>query len=362
MISAIELLKSHPELSNGKKLTESDFFLEFEYTFGSRTIKFTWDLYQECFNNLSYNGMSLYTLTKEDLTKNIHESGMNVYEFLVLVYHECGINPYFFASEIIRMPTFERDYTRFTLDIGKVAQIAAFMKGFHSVLCNPRQTGSSSLLAVLYNWLEMFRTNCSNILLPVRSTGDYLLFMDKIAAIKEGIPKMFFEPYITSTFMYEHDVCTNYVFVNDFEFLEEPQYQFMLRTNQIRFKPSIGIFFGHIGFRTKLQLVGNTVINRYPSENLYKYVEEMTIRFDEKYCINPEKCFENPVNIYGTPFPNPIEGNDRQNYILTIKYDEHHICKQEALDHLKEILPPELYDSEVRRIHVDHAYESDDRK
>lgn len=361
MISVIELLEQHPEINNGKKLTNSDFFLEFDYTFGTKTITFTWSLYQECFNNLNYNGMNLYTLTKDDLGKNIHESGLTVQEFLVLLYHECGINPYFFASEIIRVPTFEKDYTKFTLDIGKVSQISALMAGFHSVLCNPRHSGSNTLLAILYNWVEMFRGSCSNIILPVRTTSDYLLFRDKIDGIRDAIPSMFFEPYILSTFFYTPEVFTNYVFVNDFEFLEEEQYEFMIRANNIRFKPSIGIFFGHIGFKTRLQLVGNTVINRDPSPVLAQYIESMTIKYDEKYFLTPEKCFEEARNVYGNSYPNKIEGNDRQNFILTILYDEHHICKQETLDHMKSIFPPDIYDSEVRRIHVDHEYAPGER-
>lgn len=353
MIDVFERLKTDDFDWETRIETKRDLFRPFDHDFGNRSVQFDYSVYEDGINWLMYNSKTLYTLTKDDFNQVIRFVGLTVKEFLILVYRECAINPTFFITEICRAPTIEGTYGRFVLDIGKMAQLNAFEASMNSILYNPRQSGSTLFLCALHNWIAMFRPYSANILVPSKSESDYQLYMDKVEAVKNGLPKVFFHPDIKETFHFKnHSQFTNFILVNDFEFLMDKQYGYLNTINNIKSTANLGVYPARIGFSTRVQIVGNSTINQEPSDILKNLISSKYIRMNEIYFDKPNK----DISMKRIPNPNipdkmeEILPRDYNKYILEILFDERHIMTEEELEHMSKIIPEEYYDSEIRRM------------
>ena len=340
---------------------KKDIFKELTYNFYGREVKFTWDLYQDGLEWLKYNSKTIYNVTENDFHTIIPYIGLTVLEYMVLIYQECAINPAFFYMEICRVPEIGGTYARTVLDIGKFTQINAFYKGYNSMLYNPRQTGVTMLLACLYNWVTIFRRWSANILVPTRSETDYKMFKEKIDLVKKGLPQVFFSPTIAETYHYSNNSkFVNYLFINEFEFLDDKQYLYMFNINGIKTKTDINIYPADIGFSTGVQMIGNSTINKNPSDELLKFMDNAFVQVAETDFCDPGYAFQRKMIEY-----NPGHGKetlrerDYYKYILEIRFDETHIMSPENLDHMSKILPDEYYDTEIRRIRPDRPRKDD---
>lgn len=324
----------------GKK----DLFKEFDHYFGERKIHFDHSLYEDGIHWMTMNGMTLYSITEKDFSKMIRFIGLTVKEFITLVYKECALSVKFFMSEICRVPLVDGGFNSYILDVGKFAQLTAFENELNSLLCNPRQTGSTMFLCGLYNWIIMFRSYCSNIMIMDRSRPDYEMFMEKVAAVRKGIPHVFFHEEIRETYHYQNNRnFTNYLFVNEFEFLEDAQYQYFNTLYSLKSKTNMGIYPANIGFSTKTQLVANSTVNSKPSELLKNIIQNRYIGITEDFFDAPVDFMKNKASVV------PSEYNSK---IIEIRFDEIHIMSTDNLNKMKKLFEtlPEAYDTEIRRL------------
>lgn len=335
MISLMELFETKPEIFNHASMKESDFFKEFTYQFGSRSIHFTWDLYQECLSGLRSNKIDFYNPSVTELFMNIHRDNITVQQFLILLYHECGINPYFFISEVAQVPGFYFDeYESFNLDIGKATQIFSFMNGYHSILYNPRQSGASSLLAAIYVYIKMFRPNSSDVLIISQCRDSYSMFNEKIVRIKRMIPTAFHEPYLSSAMSYDTAERKTYLIIEELEFLKEAQISHLIYK---------------LEQKMNVQVIGNSSINRSPSKTLTDLLQANTIQANEAFFYDPKEFFKHPKNMEGQSYQaDKISESDMMKYLITIRYDETNIIEPDFLNHMKKVLGP-AYEQEIAR-------------
>lgn len=366
MITVFQRMSEDIHLQDSARTTKAwekrDIFKNFTYNFYGRDIEFTWELYQDGLEWLKYNSKTIYTVTEKDFDTMIRYIGLTVLEYMVLIYQECAINPAFFYMEICRVPEIGGEYSKTVLDIGKFTQINAFHNEYNSILYNPRQAGSTMLLACMYNWVTIFRRWSANILVPARSNTDYDLFKEKIDLVKKGLPEVFFSPDIVSTYHYNNNSkFINYLFINDFEFLDDKQYLYMFDINRIKTKTDINIYPSNIGFSTGVQIIGNSTINKNPSDELLKFMDNAFIQVREEDFYDPSQAFERkkiPSSMKGQPLEK-ILPRDYYKYILEIRFDETHIMSKENLDRMSKLLPAEYYDSEIRRIRPDRPRKDD---
>lgn len=341
----------------------SDIFQPFSYNFNGRQVNFTWSLYQSGLEWLKYNSKNIYDVTADEFDDMIPYIGLTVVEFMTLIYQECAVNPMFFFSEICRIPMPGGGFDKPVLDIGKFCQINSFNMGYNSVLYNPRQSGSTMMLACLYNWVKMFRRWSANIIVPARARTDYDMFIEKTNLVKAGLPKVFFDVKIAETYHYSNNSkFINYLFINDFEFLSTKQYLYMNNINGIKTKTDIDIYPADIGFSTGVQIVANSTINKEPNEELVKLIQNSFVTMKEEDFCHPDYAFQRVKLPNRSPRYEHINPSDYYKYILEIRFDETHIMSKENLDRMTKILPPEYFDSEIRRIRPDIYNKKDDEK